>query len=189
MRTISLFFGVCVAAGVLTAVQPAKADIPPDGLCVGDQPGDPCAPAVDKSGNVVGPGVCVAEQCTRASPNGPMTYACVMCRPESGTGGAGGAASDPVEPVAGTGNGPTPTGGTGNAPKPTAGSAGAATNTAGSTSSAGSGTTPVKPDAKSSDDGGCSVGPGARGTGLASAASLLIFGLARRRRRSQSPTR
>ena len=185
MRTISLFFGVCVAAGLFAGARTAAADLAPAGLCLGSKAGDACDDALDESGQVVGPGICVAEQCSRATPDGPMTYACVMCRPkpDQNAGGAGGSGGDPVQPVAGAA-----TGGSENAPKPSAGSGPATAGsapTAGSSTAGTSGTTTNKPNATSSDDGGCSIGTGARGTGLAGGASLLFLGLALRRRRAQ----
>lgn len=99
MRNSSLVFGVCLALGVLVAAGPAAADIAPPGLCDPEDVGEVCDNAIDKDGNELGKaGLCVAEKCTRGTPDGTMKYDCVMCRSqttEPSAGGAGGGASDP----------------------------------------------------------------------------------------------
>lgn len=189
MRTNGLFFGVGLALGLFAAAGPAAADIPPPGLCRSDEVGAVCDEAVDKNGKELGEaGICVAEQCTRGTPNGPMTYACVMCRLEAtdpNAGGAGGGANYPAEPSAGAASQPTEpaTGGSGSSPtKPTAGSGGQ-TNPAkgGSSSTAGKATQ----DAAGEDDGGCSIGLGKHPSGIVTVSSLIALGLVLGRRRWQ----
>ena len=91
---------------MLLGARPAAADIPPLGACQLGEVGQACDDAVDKAGEVVGSGICVAEQCTRALPSGAMTYDCAMCRPKPAEPSAGGAANDPVKPTAGSANEP-----------------------------------------------------------------------------------
>jgi hypothetical protein len=185
-----LVFGVCLGLGLALAPLTAAADIAPPGLCASDEVGEACDEAVDENGTELdAPGVCVAEQCTRGTPNGPMKYACVMCRPESNAptaGGAGGAESYPAEPSAGAaGTVSEPTGGrSGNGPvNPTAGSGGKEGSGKG-----GSATTAGKPangtnDGK--DDGGCSIGLGGGRSGVVTVSSLLACALVLGRRRWQ----
>lgn len=184
MQNSSLIFGVCLAFGLLAVPLTAAADIPPPGLCASDEVGDVCDEAVDKDGNELGePGLCVAEQCTRGTPSGPMKYACVMCRPESteptdgGAGGAG-AAGNPSQPTAGGsgGNGPGPV-------KPTAGSGGQDNPAKGGTASTAGMTSKDTGDSK--DDGGCSIGLGGQRSGVVSVSSLLALALVLGRRRWQ----
>ncbi len=53
-----------------------RADVPPPDSC--NAVGQACQNAVD--GGATGlPGVCQASQCTRATPTGPVTYACNRC--------------------------------------------------------------------------------------------------------------
>jgi hypothetical protein len=73
-RHFSLFFGVLMAVGLLAEARPAAADVAPPGLCGANEAGQVCDEAVNESGQVVGAGVCVAEQCQRATPDGPMKY-------------------------------------------------------------------------------------------------------------------
>ena len=170
MRNLGFFLGTSLALGMMLAVSSARADIPPPGFCEQYMLGKSCFFPVDKDGGVPGQGICVAETCTHATPDGPMQYACNMCRPDNvdpvgaagaGSGGEGG--TDPVGPVGGTGGDPvkppTPvagsgTGGNGTAGKD-AGTAGKETGKAGAT---------TNNNADSDSDGGCSVAHGARGT-------------------------
>ncbi|MBP6831562.1 MAG: hypothetical protein KA978_12325 [Deltaproteobacteria bacterium] len=56
----------------------ARADVPPPDSC--STVGQACQNAVD--GGATGlPGTCQATQCTRATPAGPVTYACNRCAP------------------------------------------------------------------------------------------------------------
>lgn len=189
MRHFSLFFGVLMM-GLLSFARPAAADIPPLGACGVGEVGEPCDEAVDESGHEVGSGICVAEQCKRATPDGPMTYDCAMCRPKPAEPSAGGAANDPVQPTAGAGAGEAPvkpSAGASNDPgEPSAGSAGSPSTGKGgaSASSAGATNKPTeKPEAE--DAGGCSMSSAGRGAGSAALASLVVLGLALARRRFQ----
>lgn len=141
--------------GVLCISQPVWADVAPDDQCLEQDVGKPC----DNAGNGFEPGVCAATQCTRATPNGSMTYDCFRCLPSAGgAGGAGGATNEPST------GGSTAGGGTG-----------------GSSSSAGSGA-----GGKKSDDGGCSVSALGAAGGLGAwllALGLVSAGVSRRRSR------
>jgi hypothetical protein len=171
VRHLSLLFGVCMVGLLLTA-RPAAADIPPRGACLSGDVGKACEEAVDESGDVVGAGVCMAEKCTRATPDGAMTYDCAICRPQKAEPGAGGAINAPVPPTAGASTDPV---------EPSAGST--TIGPGGSSTSGGATHKPAdKPDA---DDGGCSLGAGRRGAGPAGLMTLLILGLALGRRRLQ----
>lgn len=150
--------------GLLSFARPAAADIPPLGVCQMGEVGEACDEAVDESGQVVGSGICVAEQCKRVTPDGSMTYDCAMCRPKATETNAGGAANDPVEPSPGSAGSSSP------------GKGGA------SASAGASGKPSAEPEAE--DAGGCSMGPAGRGAGSAALASLLVLGLALARRRS-----
>jgi hypothetical protein len=182
VRHFSLFFGVLMV-GLLAGARPAAADIPPLGSCRADEVGQACDEAVNEAQEVVGPGVCVAETCTRASREGPISYDCTICRSKPAEPGAGGASNDPARPTAGSGNAPKPSAGASNDPvEPSAGRAGSATG--GSSTSAGTTSKPTeKPEADR--DGGCTMSAGGRGAGTAGLASLLVLGLAIARRRSQ----
>jgi len=177
-----LILGLVVnVAGVLSAGV-ASADIPPPGLCTAQKAGETCEEPVDKQGEpVAGSGVCVAEQCSRATPDGAMTYACLMCRavadPTPSGGGAGGEPSEPGEPTQPSG---------GKASGPTQGQAGSATGKGGSASGqAGNPSAGSAPAAKPSedDDGGCSIGRSRGSAAALSGAALLLLGLVYRRRR------
>jgi MYXO-CTERM domain-containing protein len=185
VRHFSLFIGVLVTVGWLAEARPAAADIPPAGICNPSEVGQACDDAVDESGNDVGAGVCVADECHRATPDGPMTYDCVMCRPPAADGGAGGVANDPVEPAAGNGGEPS-AGRAGSSSTGKAGSSSAGTpnsSTGGSSASAGTSSQPSKkPEA---DSGGCSLGSNARSGSFAGLTSLLILGVALLHRRSR----
>lgn len=191
MRNSSLVFGVCLALGLLAVPLTAAADIPPPGLCASDEVGEVCDDAVDKNGSELGePGICRAEECTRGTPNGPMKYACVMCRPESTEptdGGAGGAANYPAEPNAGAaGTEPTAGGSGGNGPgpvKPSAGSGGQDSPAKGGSASTAGKASQDTDDSK--DDGGCSIGLGGQRSGVVSVSSLLALALVLGRRRWQ----
>lgn len=178
MRHFSVFFGVLMV-GLLSGARPAAADVPPLGTC--SKVGEVCYEPVDESGRSIdtGTGICMAEQCTRGTPDGPMTYDCRMCRSKPAEPNAGGAANDPVQPTAGAGEEPAkPSAGASNDPvQPSAGKAG-------SSSAAGA---PSKPTEKpeTDDAGGCSMSVASRGVGSTALASLLVLGLALVRRRSQ----
>lgn len=192
MRYFSLICGALMGIGSLVQAAPAAADIPPEGSCSPGELGQPCDNAVDESGNDVGAGVCVADTCRRATPDGPMTYDCVMCRKPTQP-NAGGAGNEPVEPSAGnageasagqpaTSAGTSGTSGTGTAGAPGGGKGG-------TSATAGTSSQPTKkPD--SGDDGGCSLSAGARRTGsLAALTSLVVVGVTLSRRRSRRRVR
>lgn len=170
MRYSNVIWGMSLALASGLVAGSAAADIPPPGVCDTEEAGQSCDEPVDEAGESVdGPGVCVAEQCRRTTPDGPMTYDCVMCRsagdePVPSEGGAGGTGGEPSEPSAGTGGSSNPS---------QAGSAGKATSP-----------NPSRDD--DDDGGGCSVGH-SRGTGTPlAAAALALIGFAVRRRRSSS---
>ncbi|MES1182311.1 MAG: hypothetical protein ABUL60_00780 [Myxococcales bacterium] len=178
--------------GLLVQAAPAAADIPPEGSCSPGELGQPCDNAVDESGNDVGAGVCVADTCRRATPDGPMTYDCVMCRKPTQP-NAGGAGNEPVEPSAGNAGDASagqPATSAGNAGTSGAGTAGApGGDKGGSSATAGASSQPTKkPD--SDDGGGCSLSSGARRAGgLAGLISVAVVGLALSRRRSRRRAR
>lgn len=153
MTLLKCFFALTIL-GVLTLSAPARADVAPDDECSSVDVGKACDNAPG-AGSQFQPGVCKETMCTRASPNGSMTFTCYRCVAESG--GSGGQANQE--------------GGT---------SSGGSANTAGTKSSAGSSSA-----SKSSDDGGCSVseargGAGALG-GMWVVLGLTVAGLRRRR--------
>lgn len=115
----SLMGGLMLGAGVFIA-SPALADIPPIGSCV--MLGEACSEA---GSNHDQPGTCQTSQCTRATPQGPMTYECKMCL-ATGEGGAGGAGSAGASGAESGGAGGAEIGGT------DAGGAGAASTQGGS---------------------------------------------------------
>jgi hypothetical protein len=93
--TLSKSFLALSILGALTTSAPAWADIPPDDECFAAMVGKACSNAMN-DGKSFQPGVCSEAMCTRATPNGSMTYACYRCEPtEPGTGG------QPNEPGAG----------------------------------------------------------------------------------------
>lgn len=161
MRYNHLILGMGLGLAIGVGAGTAAADIPPPGLCDTEQAGEACDDPVDDAGQSVdGPGVCVQEECRRATPDGSMTYDCLMCRPDGekpdpNTGGAAGAAG---EPSAGKGG-----------PSGQAGS-----------SSAGRAGSPTKRD----DSGGCSMGGAGSGGTLLTAAAVVLLGGALRRRRT-----
>jgi hypothetical protein len=187
MWNLGFFLGTSLALGMILAASSAKADIPPPGSCEQYMLGKSCMFPVDKDGkDFSGPGICVAEMCTRATPDGPMQYECNMCRPANvdpvGTAGAGGeGGAEPVGATGGTG------GDAGKPPTPVAGSTTGGTGTAG-TAGKGSGAV-TNNNADSDADGGCSVAPGARGTAVSLAGLGLALGLMLRRRRSSNLVR
>jgi hypothetical protein len=74
--------GFALAVALLAA--PAFADIPPDDACMAADEGEAC----DNAGeNANLPGICRADTCTRATPDGPMTYDCHLCKATAGGGG------------------------------------------------------------------------------------------------------
>jgi MYXO-CTERM domain-containing protein len=159
--------------GTLTLSVPAWADIPPDDQCFASMVGKPCNNAMSSSGDLQ-LGVCSEATCTRATPDGSMTYACYRCEPaEQGAGG------QPNEggTVGQTSGGKSAAGGS---PSSAAGAAGAKSGSGGSSNGADSS------KEASDDDGGCSVsqGHGAAGAFGAGLAVLGFAALGLRRRRS-----
>lgn len=187
VRHLKLVMG-CSLLGAMLVATPVFADIPPDDACMAADEGDAC----DNAGeDADGAGVCVKDTCTRATPDGPMSYECYLCKsddegtagrgnePTTGGAGAGGAgaagAESQPEGGASTEGGTKATGGTK--------SEGGSKTSGGSTSKAG--TTNDASDGKASadDDGGCSVSA-LPASGLAGiVAPLVAFGLALARRR------
>jgi hypothetical protein len=108
----------------------AHADVPPPDSC--NSAGTACNVA---GPNYDQPGTCVDSTCTRATPGGPVSYACLRCEigADSG-GGAGGGASN------GAGGAPATSGG--------------AANGGGAPSGGASG---AKSSGKHEDDGGCEI--------------------------------
>jgi MYXO-CTERM domain-containing protein len=183
--TLSKYLTAFTILGTLTLSAPAWADIPPDDQCPAQAVGKPCHNALSDSDSFQ-PGICKEAMCTRATPDGAMTYACYRCEAldeglggqsnEGGTGGgetAGGnsSAGTSTNSPGGTSAGGTSSGGTSSG------------GTAGKTGSSGA---VGDPKSSSDDGGGCSVSH-PRGTGSAFAAALAALGFAvagLRRRRS-----
>lgn len=194
MRYHHLILGLVVNVAGLLSAGAALADIPPEGLCTSQKAGEACEDPVDKEGEpVAGNGICKAEQCSRATPDGPMTYACLMCRaaaiePLPGAGGAGGAGEEPseprepTEPAGGKSGSPTQ----GQAGSTSAGKTGSGSGGhAGNVSNAGAGTAAAaKPS--NDDDGGCSIGRSHGSAAALSGTALLLLGLVYRRRRGSA---
>jgi MYXO-CTERM domain-containing protein len=179
--TFSKSFSALMILGVLMLSAPAWADVAPEDNCSAQDVGKACNNALGDD-TLFQQGVCKETMCTRASPQGSMTFACYRCLANEG--GAGGQPSEggssnggelttagtgPIKPAGGTSAGGTASGGS-------------SSNTAGSKTSAGSAS-----DSKSSDDGGCSVSEARDGAG-ALGGMLVTLGLAvatlRRRRRN-----
>jgi hypothetical protein len=171
--------GVILALGLAVAAQ-ARADLAPPGLCTGQAAGDECDEAVDGQGHVVGRGVCVAETCRRATPDGSVTYDCVMCRPsgEGPMGGAGSGGQAGAPDVSGGTAGATPQGGT-------ASSAGAPAANGGKAGQPAGGHAGAAPSTKTEkSDSGCSLRRSPAGTGAGGMILLgLVAGALRRRSR------
>jgi MYXO-CTERM domain-containing protein len=142
---------------------PAFADIPPEDACMAAGEGKACDNAGENGDQA---GVCQKDTCTRATPDGPMSYECHVCK--AGEGGAGGSSGDPL-PEGGNRNegGSKAQGGTK--------TEGGSKSTAGTTSE-----DDVEDDG---DVGGCSVSAVPVGGLAGLLATLLGFGLAAARRR------
>jgi MYXO-CTERM domain-containing protein len=56
----------------------ALADVPPPDACDAADEGMACDNAMQNGATVSG--TCQKDQCTRATPNGPMTYECYLCK-------------------------------------------------------------------------------------------------------------
>ena len=166
-----------IAAGLLGTMllaAPAFADIPPDDVCLAASVGKACDNAGD---NADQPGTCQKDMCTRATPDGSMSYECYRCIPEQGgAGGQGGATSEAgaaPEPPADAG---APAQGGTKASGGSKSDGGTAVTTGGTKATVGS-----KSD--SGDDGGCSLSAAPVGGLLALLAPLSAFGLSLARRR------
>jgi len=81
--------GFALAAALLAT--PAFADIPPADACMAADEGEACDNAGEDADQ---PGVCQADTCTRATPDGPMTYDCFLCKAAVGGGGDDDGAED-----------------------------------------------------------------------------------------------
>jgi hypothetical protein len=105
-----LVLGLLVSSACVVGA--ARADIPPEGLCVTEKAGQACDNPVDAKGKEgTSPGVCVQEKCSRATPDGQMSYDCLMCRPKDdapSTGGTGGGTGAPGGGNAGGSSAGTP---------------------------------------------------------------------------------
>lgn len=98
--TLHKYFSALMILGALTLSAPARADIPPDDQCSASMVGKSCSNA-RSDGNAFQLGVCNEARCTRATPDGSMTYTCYRCEPveqaaggqpnEAGEAGAAGA--------------------------------------------------------------------------------------------------
>jgi hypothetical protein len=179
MTLSKAFFALWIIGALTTSVR-AWADIPPDDECFAAMVGKPCSNATNDDS--FQPGVCSEAMCTRATPDGSVTYTCYRCEPtEQGAGGqpneagAGGqtstAGGGPIEPRGGSSAG------------------GAASGRAGAgTAGTKSGSSPAsdEPERGSDDAGGCSLaqargGAGAVGLALTVLGFLAVAGWRRRR--------
>lgn len=186
-KSISAF----VILGSLSLSLPAFADVAPTDQCFEPDVGKSCPNAPGMDGNRFMDGICQKAMCSRATPDGPMTYDCYRCLPAEG--GAGGQSNEGGGGAAGEANGGSGSAGAPINPPGGSASGGAATGgTASGGASSGSGTAGAKTGssgssngAKASDDGGCSVAQ-AQGRGSALGAALVALGCAlaglRRRR-------
>ncbi len=77
----SMFVVALGFAGMLLAA-PAFADIPPADACEAADDGKACDNAT-KGGKMDQPGKCQKDKCTRATPNGSMSYDCYLCKATS----------------------------------------------------------------------------------------------------------
>jgi hypothetical protein len=176
-------FSVFTILGALTLSVPAWADIPPEDVCSASNVGEDCSNALVPTTQGTGPGVCQPAMCTRATPDGPMTYSCYRCMPAD-DGGGGGQANEAGGAEAGVNAGSSSSAGAGanTAGTKSSSSAGAGANTAGTKSSSSAGAANSK---SGSDDGGCSLSqaPGAASGLWATLIALgLTFAGIRRRR-------
>ena len=189
---LSQCFSVFTIFGALTLSVPAWADIPPEDVCSASNVGEACSNALVpmNQGTGTGAGVCQPAMCTRATPDGPMTYSCYRCMPADD--GGGGHANDAGG--AETGGGASNTSGSAAGGTPSSDSAGAsagggsssiagaAANAAGTTSS----TADTAKSKSASDDGGCSLSqaPSAASGLWATLIALGLTFVGIRRRRS-----
>src|SRR5690349_16886514 len=142
----SKYFAAFSLLGTLTLSAPAWADVAPDDACMVE--GSSCHNAIVDDSLPLMAGICQKVMCTRATPDGSMTYECLRCvAEETGTGGQsneGGGSS-----TAGSKNeGGKSSGGS------SSGSSAGKSSGAGTTSTAGK-PTDMPVDEDDSEEGGC----------------------------------
>ena len=82
MRHSKLLIAGSLLGTMLLAV-PAFADVAPIDACSADSVGERC----DNAGeNADALGVCIKDTCSRATPDGPMSYECYVCQASSAAG-------------------------------------------------------------------------------------------------------
>lgn len=165
MKMLSAVVGGLVLGAVVVAATPAWADIPPPDAC--NNVGEECSTAGPQANQ---PGTCTMAECTRATPQGSMTYECHRClAPEQGgSGGAGGA------------DGGGAGGATGGSPSE---NKGGSTTSGGRSNSGGS-----AGNSNTKDDDGCSIGNVGRQRGVGGMmVALGLAGLLAARRRRSTP--
>lgn len=77
-RLLSVGMFACLAAWPVGA----RADIPPPNACA--KAGEKCNTAerkIESGSKYDGAGICTQHSCTRAGPQGPHTYNCLLCDP------------------------------------------------------------------------------------------------------------
>ncbi len=191
MRQTKLFLAPLLI-GVALLTVPALADIPPPNSCQAADEGAACDTAI-VNGKMGQPGTCQKDMCTRATPQGSMSYECYLCNAAAGgTGGGGGTGG--ISSEAGAAGIATNEGGAvgeGGSP-PTAGSGGVKAQggaaakggaSSGGASSAGTTSTGGKAGGSKSDSSGCSVSTLPVGGGSGVLASLVALSVAAWRRR------
>lgn len=161
-------FAALSMLGTLTLSAPAWADIPPDDACMTE--GTACHNAIVDGSLPLMAGTCQKTMCTRATPDGSMTYDCLRCvAEETGAGGqsneGGGSSTAGSKNEGGKSSGGSSSG--------TAGKSSAA----GTTSTAGKPADPPQPEDDDAEEGGCSVSQ-APGGARALGTGLLVLGLA-----------
>ncbi len=92
MRALRLIMASWLCGTALLST-PALADIPPPDACLAADVGKACNDAV--IGQATGqPGICQQDTCTRATPDGSMTYECYLCKAQdAGSGGDSGSSA------------------------------------------------------------------------------------------------
>ena len=171
LAAVSLF-------GTLTLSAPVWADIPPDDVCLESDEGKACENAIVANSEATRPGTCQKTQCTRATPDGPMTYECHRCVADED--GAGGQANE--------GGRSSSAGSENNGGKASGGSASGSTTGGKPAGTAGTPPNPPEDDDTDSEEGSCSVSQ-APGSAGALGSGLFVLGLALAgivRRRSQA---
>lgn len=161
----------CWLVGMSLLAAPAFADIAPEDSCMAADEGKACDNAGDDGDQL---GVCRKDTCTRATPDGPMSYECHSCKTAEG-GAGGGGSGDPLPEGGAKNEGGTTTDGGAKSEGGTK-TAGGSKSTAGTKSS----DDLARDD---DDDGGCSASAAPVGGIAGLLAALLGFGLATARRR------